>query len=351
MEYAPILRPAQFQEAFHLHWGNGLLLRSTNWLGDALMTLPAAYQASRLLPEACGFFVLCPSFLVPLWRACPWVDIVVGMTERRITSHEVVSARELCAGVGLVFPNSFGSALDIWKCGTPARVGRRGRLRTPLLTHKLPEWPRTRGAAAFHQLSYYLELVASLGDVAFTTEYPALNVEREPAERLGVRGGGWLALAPGAAYGPAKQWPAEHFLAVAKWHAGRGGHLVLVGTAKEKAVAAWLAERVPGTLDLTGQTSLAELMSVLASVRCVLANDSGAMHLAAALGTRGVAVFGSTDPVATGPIGAPWRILASSAPCRPCFRRECPLAEGAYKCLKGITPEEVQQELEALDVS
>ena len=213
-----------------------------------------------------------------------------------------------------------------------------------LLTHRLPEWKRTGGTAAFHQLSWYLDLVASLGKVEMSTGYPPLNTDASLAREAGIScGDNWLAIAPGAAYGPAKQWPREHFLEVARWHVANGGRIVLVGTGREAPVTSWLAGQLPHCLDLAGKTSLSVLMSVLAACRAVVANDSGAMHLAAAVGTRGVAVFGSTDPVATGPVGAPWRILASEEPCRPCFRREC--MHGDYRCLKGIRPESVIAEL------
>ena len=344
MEYKPTLQSFEKREPFSVKWLNGVLLRSTNWLGDALMTLPAAWQLSRLKPSACGFFVLSPRGLAPLWRACPWVDAVIEMEGKRISRQEARDAHRLHPGVGVVFPNSFGAALDMWRCGVPMRIGRTGRLRGLLLNGRLPEWKRTKwGEASFHQLSWYLDLVSSLGEVELSPVYPSLKVDTGLAAEAGMNGDGWLAIAPGAAYGPAKQWPAEHFLEVARWHAERGGRIVLVGTGREAAVTSWLSERLPGSLDLAGKTGLPALMSVLAACRAVVANDSGAMHLAAAVGTSGVAVFGSTDPVATGPVGAPWRYLASDEPCRPCFRRECP--RGDYRCLKGILPEKVIAEL------
>ena len=344
MRYEPQIKNFADPPRVRSDWRNGVVVRSTNWLGDALMTLPAAYQLSRLKPSQCGFFVLCPKNLAALWRACPWVDVVVEMEGKRISREECHQIRKLDAGIGVVFPNSFGSALDLFKCRIPCRVGRRGRFRRWLLTNSLHEWKRVGGVAQFHQLSFYFDLVSSLGEIDCTTEYPALKTDASLANALGVNGEGWLALAPGAAYGPAKQWPAEHFLAVAKWHVANGGRVVLVGTKKEQEVTAWIAAQVEGALDLAGRTSLDELMAVLAVSRKVVANDSGAMHLAAAVGTSGVAVFGSTDPIGTGPIGAPWRIVVSNEGCRPCFKRVCPA--GDYRCLYDISPEEVIAELE-----
>ena len=153
MLYSPKIIKLAEREPFELAWSNGLLLRSTNWLGDALMTLPASYQMSRQLPRPCGFFVLCPKFLVPLWEACPWVACAIGMEGKRISSEEIKDVRSLRVGTAVVFPNSFGSAMDVYHCHIRYRLGRAGRFRSLLLTHRLPEWPRSMGSAGFHQLS------------------------------------------------------------------------------------------------------------------------------------------------------------------------------------------------------
>jgi len=349
MEFKPILqkfsRPVPRVQI--KRWYNGLLLRSTNWLGDLLMTLPAAYQLRRQIPEGCGLFVLVSKPLAALWRACPWVDVVIPMAEKRISGPEIRLLQRLCPGVAVTMPNSFGSAWDVWRCRTPIRIGRAGRLRSLLLTHTLPSWPRQHGRAEMHQLSYYLELASALGEVELTAQCPPLQVSAEAAGSAGIRRGeSWLALAPGAAFGPAKQWPAANFAILAQqWHQ-RGGRVVLLGAGKEIGAAQEISRSCPAALNLAGQTSLEGLMSILANVDLLVANDSGAMHLAAALGTPGVAVFGSTDPVATGPLGAPWRVLVASAACSPCFQRECPLAGAQqYACLREIRPEAVLAEL------
>ncbi len=349
MVYKPILQTFSrpIARVAVKRWYNGLLLRSTNWLGDLLMTLPAAYQLRRMMPQGCGIFVLAPAPLAALWRACPWVDVVIPMAEKRINRAEIGQVRRLCPGVAVVLPNSFGSAWDVWRCQTATRIGRAGRMRSCFLTHTLPEWPRQVGRGQFHQLSYYLELVSALGKIESTAQCLALQVSAEAAEKTGIqRQSGWLALAPGAAFGPAKQWPVRYFICLAQKWLARGGKVVLLGASKEMAVATEIAQSCPAVLNLTGQTSLQELMSVLANVDLVVANDSGAMHLAAALGTSGVAIFGSTDPVSTGPLGAPWRILAAATPCSPCFQRVCP-RQGTeqYACLNDISPEAVFAEL------
>lgn len=332
-------------------WRNGLLVRSTNWLGDALMTLPAVAQMRRALPAGRRLAVLTPRGLAPVWAACPFVDDVIPMADKHLTQQEVADIRRLDLGVAIVLPNSFGSALDIWKTRIPVRAGRRGRWRRLLLTHTLPEWPRGENVGVCHQLSYYLQLATLLCPVELSASCPPLSVDASLAEPLGVVGDGpWLALAPGAAYGPAKQWPAANFAAVARWHLRERGPVVILGGKKElpaaQAIVDELGDGAAGLLNLAGQTDLRQLMAVLAHADWVVANDSGAMHLAAGLGRRGVAVFGSTDPVATGPIGGEWRLLVAETPCRPCFRRECPRpADEAYACLKSITPQQVIERL------
>jgi heptosyltransferase-2 len=339
--FEPILRRGSLAPRV-LPYGDGVLVRATNWLGDSLMTLPAIYRLSRQLARPARLTVLCPAALRPVWQACDWVDQVIGLAGKRIAADEIAAVRKLHPGLGLVLPNSFGAALDVWKCRIPVRVGRRGRWRSPLLTTRLPEWPRGENVGTCHQLSYYLELAECLGPLAWGADFPPLQVDVGRAAALGMAGDNWVALAPGAAYGPAKQWPQGHFQQVAEWLRDRGLRVVLVGTGKEQAVTRSMSAAIPGVLDLAGRTSLEELMAVLAKSRAAVANDSGAMHLAAALGTSGVGIFGSTDPVGTGPLGAPWHLLTATAACRPCFRRTCPLpGDQAYQCLAEIRPEDV----------
>lgn len=346
MEYHPHIIPLEAQKKLQCDWKGGVLLRSTNWLGDLLMTLPAAWQLSRALPQGAHFAVLCPASLAPLWKATPWVTNVIGMAKARVSSTEIAQARSLNLGVGVIFPNSFGAAWDVRRCGIPRRIGRKGRFRSLLLTDTIREWPRATGAGEFHQLSWYLELVSALAPVEWKAEYPPLQIDTADAVALGMRPEErWLLLAPGAAYGPAKQWPMEHFLEIARRWATNGGRIVAVGSQKEANLTRTLAEGCSAVLDLGGKTTLSQLMGICRLARYAVCNDSGAMHLAAACGTRGTAVFGSTDPIATGPLGAPWRMVVSSAQCRPCFQRTCS-CDKPYHCLREITPDLVWEEMQ-----
>jgi len=331
-------------------WRQGLLVRTPNWLGDCLMSLPALYSLRRLLPEAARLAVLCRANLAPFWRSVDWVDQVFACEGKHFSGAAVADARAFTAGVGVVLPNSFSAALDLWKCRLPLRLGRGGRGRGLLLTHRLPMLSGPSGGACYHQAGHYLEIAAALAAPPWDQQQTLLTLPEAAATaaRLGLspERAPWLAVAPGAAYGPAKQWPVAHFHAVAKaWVQQTGGGVVAVGTAAEHAGAAAVLAGIDGGLNLAGSSGLPELMAVLASVELAVTNDSGAMHLAAALGCRGVAVFGSTDPVATGPVGAPWLVLQQPTPCAPCFARTCRRKHDAYACLHAVTPEIVLSSL------
>ena len=331
-----------------IEWGNGLLIRGTNWLGDALMTLPAAYRLAQFVPKPCGVFVMCPAGLAPLWEAADWVSKVIPLTDKRAAKPASSLIWQLRPGVAAIFPNSFGSAKDLWRNGIPRRIGRRGRWRGAMLTDRLPTWPSGHGVGQWHQLSYYLEFPAVFGDESWDATCPPLRIPDAEARAQAcgmVPDIDWLVLAPGAAYGPAKQWPAERFAEVAAWWCANRGRVAVVGTGKERPAGELIAERVSGVLNLAGETDMVGLMAVLSGARAVVANDSGAMHLAAGLGRDGVAVFGSTDPVATGPIGGRWIVLRDALSCGPCFQRTCSRSDRPYECLERIPAETVIQAL------
>lgn len=332
-------------------WRGGVVLRSTNWLGDILMTLPATWQLRCALPVDVPLWVAAPQGLAPLWSAVSWVDGVISFQGKRLDAAARQAIKAQNFGLGIVFPNSFGSAMDFWRCGIPRRLGRGGNLRWWMLTDCIPQWRRHDGEGEWHQLSWYLDLVGAVGKIEYTAECPKLEVDDGPAGLFGIKkGDGWVALAPGAAYGPAKQWPEEYYGAVARYVISKGGHVVIVGTQKENGLASRIVSQASGALNLAGKTKLPELMSVLANVDSMVANDSGSMHLAAALGTSGVGIFASTDPVATGPLGAPWELVVADVDCRPCLQRKCPWAGArSYKCMQDLTVDKVIDALKKLN--
>ena len=336
----------------NIDWKNGVLVRSTNWLGDACMTLPAVYKIYRQMPQGKSFNIMCPANLKSFWSTFPWVDHVIGLKEKRASAAEKEAVKQLSCGVAVVLPNSFGSALDVSKCGIPLRVGRSGRMRAMLLTHKLPKWKRVAGKDKYHQLREYLQISGALGNESWDDVYEAAQTE-VAADRLSVLGldtaKKWLVLAPGAKFGPAKQWPIEYYGEVAKWWRNEGGEAVIVGTPDEEQVAESVKKHAGGGLNLAGKTNLEELMFILGKAALAVVNDSGAMHLSAAMGGKGVAVFGSTDPRATGPLGGEWKIIWNRIDCSPCLKKVCEIPGKDYDCLKGISANQVIEALKVLE--
>jgi heptosyltransferase-2 len=275
--------------------------------------------------------------VAPLFGLVPSVDeaIVVG------TRADAQGLRARGFEVAILLPNSFKSALGAWRAGIAERWGYRTDFRGPLLTRSVAAPP------AGHQGAYYQHLVRSLGVPSGPLE-PRLTVtdtEREGG-RILLEGAGWdgraplVAMAPGAAFGGAKRWPAEAFAALAADLAGDGVLPVLVGGGADRGTGAEVVSAAgSGTpiASLIGRTDLLALAGVLAHCRALVSNDSGAMHFAAALGVPVTALFGPTDERATHPLGpAPHVVLTSPVWCRPCLLRECPLD---HRCMRGITVE------------
>ena len=316
------------------------------------MSLPGVRALRQLLPEPCGLFVACRDGLAPIWRAAPWVDDVIPFHGSRLSGPAGRQVRKLVPGVGVVLPNSFGSAWDFLGLDVPVRVGRGGRGRGLLLSHVLPAW-RHSSSTGCHQVSHYLEIAAAMGATRLDPAIPPLVIdgEQQALGDLGLADGGsapLLLLAPGAAYGPAKQWPATSFREVARCWTARGGRVGAVGSPTERDISQGVVQDLPGAVNLAGRTDLRQLMAAFRAADAVVTNDSGSMHLAAALGARGVAIFGSTDPVATGPLGKRWVVLQEPIDCSPCFTRTCRRPEGDYACLTGIVPATVCEALEWL---
>lgn len=319
-------------------------MRSPNWLGDAVMALPAVRNLKTLLgPQVLA--VAAPEKIAALWQACPFVDQVIALPKPKKIGAVAGQLREGKFAAAVLLPNSLRAALEAWRAGIPQRIGYARGGRGLLLTRTVPVPPRD--PARMHQKFYYLDLAAALGASA-DASLPELRLPSS-APGAGVPGGPaspaasgstapCVALCPGAEYGPAKRWPLENFTAVGQALSGQGYRLVILGAANDAPLAAQLTEQLPGARNLAGQTTLAEFMSELAGSVLVVSNDSGAMHLASALGVPTVAVFGSTEPAMTGPLGARTAILRHHVPCSPCFLRDCPLD---FACMHSITPERV----------
>jgi lipopolysaccharide heptosyltransferase II len=327
-----------------------IVIRSSNWLGDAVMSVPAVRAIKRGLAGA-HVAVLTPEKLADVWRLVPEVDEVIpfpapsgsGLMRKVSGIGNVFRVAELIRGrgftTGVVFPNSLRTALEMWRARIPRRVGYPGHAKRSLLLTKVLREERAGHATApaGHQVFHYLKLAEFLGarvepDASFgfpKADGVRVRTPGEPAR---------IAVCAGAEYGPAKRWMPDRYAEViqavsdltpCRWQ--------LVGTAKDRPVAAGIAtlcENPPNVENKCGETTLAELIGVLRESDALLTNDTGTMHLAALLGIRTVAIFGSTEPALTGPLGSGHIVVRKRAECSPCFLRECPID---FRCMKEVT--------------
>lgn len=328
-------------------FGNGVLVRAPNWLGDAVMTFPALRQLKKMLPENCGLMILTPASLAPLYKMLDCADCVLTLENAHAfpTRQERKDIRFSYPGAGFLFNNSFRDALALKWAHVPRLHGTPARFRKPLMyrTFEFPE-RRDRVLNEPHQALKYLAMVHAAGAPEWDGLMPALTPDAqksvpEKIRRLCKTPKPLLLLAPGAAYGSAKRWDPKNFRAVAQWWAEEGGLSLALGADKERAACAEAVEGLPEetALSLAGETSLYDLVRLFRHAELCLGNDSGLMHLAAAAGLPGVALFASTDPAATAPLSPDWIILYEKQECAPCFRRDCP--DGSRRCFDPLTPE------------
>ncbi len=309
------------------------------------MALPALMQLKKILPHCCGLSVICPAYMEPLFKALPIVDVILPLKQAHAKwDKEFLSdVFELHCGAGVLFNNSLRDAWMMKRAKVGRLYGAAARGRSFLLARSFRFAKIQRGHLhGIQHADRYLAIVHAMGAPEWNGELPEFKMaelpDLVPSEKL-------LTLAAGAAYGAAKRWPSENFRRVAEFWLERGGTVAVLGTEGEQRIGEEVLAGLPQerAFNLCGQTSIPELMHLLKSSRVTVANDSGLMHLAAALGTPGVAVYGPTDYTSTSPISAQWTILYQRQPCAPCFRRECP--SGTRKCMLAITPEMVCEKI------
>jgi heptosyltransferase II len=352
-----------------------LVVRGVNWLGDAIMSTPALQRLREAQPRA-HIALLTPAKLEDLWRHHPAVDQVIPVGPADGLFAVAARLRRGQFDTALILPNSPRSALESFFAGIPVRIGYQRGLRHWFLTHPLPPRPQevamhqrsiaeirrlvrrasaTRPAlpAEAHHVHQYLHLAAALGaDPRPAAPQLVLTPQEVAAARSRfippkARAERWIGLNAGAEYGPAKRWPVDGFVqAAAELQARIECAFLIVGGPRDLELAAALAAEltsasVAPVINLAGQTTLRELCAVLQPCRVVITNDTGPMHVAAAVGTPVVVPFGSTAPELTGPLslgGARHFPLAAGVPCSPCFLRECPID---FRCMHGISTAQV----------
>lgn len=319
-----------------------LLVRSPNWLGDACMAFPAVRAIKTGRPDL-RLTVFGPEKLRELWEAQPFVDAYIGKDHRE-GLFAVARRLRSCGTVfdsAVLLTNSTRSTLELWLSGIPRLIGYTGSLRSRLLRQKIRE-PRTTSGPQ-HHAERYLHIARTLGA---PTTAPLLAPSPMPPshDAAGSPRPLRLGICAGAEYGQAKRWPLDRFAQVIQQvSAARPGiHWEFYGAPGEAALGEQLSALVGPEVphqNLVGKTRLRQLIDHLRQCHLLVTNDTGTMHLAAALGVPTVSIFGSTEPVLTGPLGPQHTVLRHQLPCSPCFQRTCPL--GTYECMTRISPEQV----------
>jgi len=326
-----------------------ILIRSVNWIGDAVMTTPAIAAVREHFPQA-EITLLANPLVAQLFSPHAWVDRVI--TFDRTTSHKGISGRLRLAreirrqgfDLAIILPNSFDSALVPWLAGIPVRLGKRSDGRSLLLTHGYSD---NNGMPGRHEVRYYLDLLAHFG-ISGSTTAPHLvttALEDENAAALlaahDIDAGSFvLGINPGATFGSAKRWYPERFAEVARRLAGEWqARVVIFGSPGETAIAAEIEQHLGGAcLNMAGKTSVRDLMALIKRCDFFITNDSGPMHIAAAFGVPLVAIFGPTDHTGTAPYSDRAAVVRKDVACAPCKLRECPTD---HCCMTAITADDV----------
>ena len=313
-----------------------ILVRASNWLGDAAISAPAIRAIKNGRPDA-HITVAAPSKIASIWKLIPEVDAIVPLKGRSLLAAIASLRRQQRFDVAILFPNSLRVALEAWLAGVPRRVGYRGHFRRWLLNQVVPKSRRL--GPPEHQAFHYLRIARNLGAPADLRDLVRVNaihhVDLGPAK---------IALCPGAEYGPTKRWLPERFAETAKAVAAQSPmQWILFGTKNDAAVGKQISQALGDScVNRIGQTTLDQLIDELSECRLLLTNDTGTMHLASLLGVPVVAIFGSTDPRLTGPLGQGHSILRHQVECSPCFLRECPID---FRCMKAVSVDEVTDTL------
>jgi len=316
-----------------------ILIRGSNWLGDSVISMSAVRAIKAGRPDA-HITVAAPEKIAPIWKLVAEVDEVIGLPGRSLFRVVRLLRRQKRFDVAILFPNSLRVALEAWLAGLPRRVGYKGHHRRWLLNQIVPE--RSRLGPIEHQVLHYLHMAREVGGLA---EPPAVRMFLPRVKSNGASAK--IGLCPGAEYGPAKRWLPERFAEVAvAISAQRPVQWILFGTAGDAEIGATIEKAIGvNCINRIGKTTMNELIDELSECALLLTNDTGTMHLATILAVPVVAVFGSTEPYLTGPLGNARRIIRHQVECSPCFLRECPID---FRCMKEVTAAEVVEAVSSL---
>ncbi len=322
-----------------------ILIRATNWVGDAIMALPALRAVRMRFPDA-EITILARPYVAAIYKDQEVCDNTMFVENKRDIVGELRAQK---FDVALLLQNAFEAAWIAWRAGIPERIGYARDGRSLLLT-KAVAVPKP-GEIPAHEQYYYLELLRRAGwlDSLPGESFIKLNVPEENRQRAedflvsaGVNHGSMrIAIGAGASYGSAKCWPPDRFAELAnRLQMQAQADVILFGTSGEAAVSSAIAAGMDHPpIDLTGKTAIHDLPAILSQCHLFIGNDSGAMHVAAAVGLPVVAVFGPTDPFGTAPVTPRCSIVQEKTYCSPCFLRRCPTD---HRCMTRVTPEAVE---------
>ena len=345
----------------------GILIIAPNWIGDAVMTQPLLASIKAQYPDS-TIDVLASTWVAPIYRACSEVNEVI---EAKFEHKQLQFAlrKQLAKQIEkqkyqacFVLPNSFKSALIPWLANIPLRIGYRGEMRFGLINVALDNPSKiNRPPMVEHYLALSTLLIDDEQTESTQGNYnqitPHLNVS--PSARQSIQSklqsanfnDAIYVMCPGAEYGPSKRWPTEHFAELAKEliKTNPSSQIILIGSQGDRNLADEISSQTNQNLSIhnwCGSTSLDEAIALIGLSKAVVSNDSGLMHIAAALQVPQVAIFGSSDPAHTPPLSDKAKVIWLNLPCSPCHKRECPL--GHLKCLKDILPQQVLATLNTL---
>jgi heptosyltransferase II len=343
---------------------HGILIIAPNWIGDAVMTQPLLAALKAQYPES-NIDVLASAWVAPIYRACSEVNQVIEVK----FEHKQLQwglrkklARELAAKkyqACFVLPNSLKSAVIPWLANIPFRVGYRGELRFGLINLSLDNPSKVNRPPMVEHYLALSQLLSEEQSASITTNpVPKLNVSTAAKQSVqtklltaNIEPANIYVMCPGAEYGPTKRWPTGHFADLAKRLVANNPNtqIILLGSKGDHALAQEIASQARQDNHIhnwCGDTSLDEAIALIGMCKAVVSNDSGLMHIAAALKTPQVAIFGSSDPAHTPPLSDKAKVIWLNLPCSPCHKRDCPL--GHLKCLNDILPEQVFATLNTL---
>lgn len=343
---------------------NRILIIAPNWIGDAVMSQPLLATLKTIYPH-CQIDVLASPWVAPIYRACAEVNQVIeaklehkqlqwGL--RKLLAKQVEANQyQAC----FVLPNSLKSALIPWLANIPVRIGYRGEMRFGLINAALDNPSKiNRPPMANHYLALSNALEHLQETNTSTPANPKLNVSTVAKQSVStkleeacINQKSIYVLCPGAEYGATKRWPTEHFANLADQLISneRDAHVILLGGKGDHALAVSIQAQAQKSTQIhnwCGNTSLDEAIALIGMSKVLISNDSGLMHIGAALKVSQVAIFGSSDPHHTPPLSDKAKVIWLNLPCSPCHKRECPL--GHLKCLKDISPETVLRNIQAL---